>query len=437
MACSTRKSTELFLFDQPLEKFTGHQLPTGDEVLRRLYSFGCNSKSNREAVVTELVEVWVKARIPTMEIRSIKVKLESDALSSMKNKEDQAFLRDQRTERKMAMGGVDQELVRKETMRMNKLARKSEMAEKEKMAKAEKFATWTFPTLRHRHLDPSSQENFPVSRGNIIAGQQLPQEAAECYTGSGLCAGQDEPLRPEGDPPPPGCGFQLRINACFPKHTSSIQNDDQDGACGGHQDLLPRVHQCRRAPLIVHWMKKLWGKPFSTLPAATNVIELILAAAFKEMMGPSLWTNDSVVQAIPGNSGPTSLMKIPKPSTTSSTPRIDLVPSWKEASIGAMERGIQSKKVREDYRELCNLSLFYLTGKPPSADQEAGSLPHARWMAKAIYVLKIRMFRSHVQMTTREGKGLEEIALFVVLLYSRAWMEAGLATELRTTTSTS
>ncbi|KAG0710534.1 hypothetical protein GWK47_022612 [Chionoecetes opilio] len=92
------------------------------------------SKSNREAVVTELVEVWVKARIPTMEIRSIKVKLESvvkkyeklkinrkrstdtqqakevhfknelgrlfdishkDALSSMKNKEDQAFLRDQ------------------------------------------------------------------------------------------------------------------------------------------------------------------------------------------------------------------------------------------------------------------------------------------------------------------------------------------------------
>ncbi|KAG0722773.1 hypothetical protein GWK47_043897 [Chionoecetes opilio] len=31
----------------------------------------------------------------------------------------------------MAMGGVDQELVRKETMRMKKLARKSEMAEKE------------------------------------------------------------------------------------------------------------------------------------------------------------------------------------------------------------------------------------------------------------------------------------------------------------------
>ncbi|KAG0708258.1 hypothetical protein GWK47_024055 [Chionoecetes opilio] len=110
-------------------------------------------------------------------------------------------------------------------------------------------------------------------------------------------------------------------------------------------------------------------------------------------------------------------------------PRIDLVPSWKEASIGAMERGIQTKKVREDYRELCNLSLFYLTVNLRQPIKKPGAFHHARWMAKAIYVLKIRMFRSHVQMTTREGKGLEEIALFVVLLYSRAWMEAGLATE--------
>ncbi|KAG0718635.1 hypothetical protein GWK47_052044 [Chionoecetes opilio] len=148
----------------------------------------------------------------------------------------------------MAMGGVvDQELVRKETMRMKKLARKSEMAEKEKMAKAEKVPDGGPFRLFVTVIWTIVPGEFPVSRGNIIAGQQLPQEAAEGYTGSGLCAGQDEPLRPEGDPPPPGCGFQLRINACFPKHTSSIQNDDQDGACGGHQDLLPRVHQCRRA----------------------------------------------------------------------------------------------------------------------------------------------------------------------------------------------
>ncbi|KAG0721359.1 hypothetical protein GWK47_046653 [Chionoecetes opilio] len=126
--------------------------------------------------------------------------------------------------------------------------------------------------------------------------------------------------------------------------------------------------------------------------------------------------------------GPTSLMKIPKPSQLVD-PRIDLVPSWKEASIGAMERRIQSKKVREDYRELWQPVPLLSHRKPPSADQEAGSLPPRPLDGKGNLRSKIRMFRSPVQMTTREGKGLEEIALFVVLLYSRAWMEAGLATE--------
>ncbi|KAG0714702.1 hypothetical protein GWK47_001511 [Chionoecetes opilio] len=175
-------------------------------------------------------------------------------------------------------------------------------------------------------------------------------------------------------------------------------------------------------------LEEALGKPLLNLACRHHVIELILAAAFKEVMGPS--------------SGPTIQLfkrfreqchyiphEDPEAIDNVVDPRIDLVPSWKEASIGAMERGIQSKKVREDYRELCNLSLFYLTGNLRQPIKKPGAFHHARWMAKAIYVLKIRMFRSHVQMTTREGKGLEEIALFVVLLYSRAWMEAGLATE--------
>ncbi|KAG0717593.1 hypothetical protein GWK47_054101 [Chionoecetes opilio] len=58
---------------------------------------------------------------------------------------------------------VDQELVRKETMRMKKLARKSERGgEKEKMAKAENFRDGgPFRLFRHRHLGPSPQENSP------------------------------------------------------------------------------------------------------------------------------------------------------------------------------------------------------------------------------------------------------------------------------------
>lgn len=44
-------------------------------------------------------------------------------------------------------------------------------------------------------------------------------------------------------------------------------------------------------------------------------------------------------------------------------------------------------------------------------------------MAKAIYVLKLLMFREHMKLKRSEEAGLREIALFIVLLNSRKWME--------------
>ncbi|KAG0730171.1 hypothetical protein GWK47_028824 [Chionoecetes opilio] len=165
----------------------------------------------------------------------------------MKNKEDQAFLRDQRTERKMAMGGVDQELVRKETMRMKKLARKSEMAEKEKMAKAEKFATVDLSDSSSPSSGPSSQENSPFRGETSSQVSSSPKKRLKVTPEVVSALDRTNLSDRKATHLLQAVAFQLRINACFPKHTSSIQNDDQDGACGGHQDLLPRVHQCRRA----------------------------------------------------------------------------------------------------------------------------------------------------------------------------------------------
>ncbi|KAG0724570.1 hypothetical protein GWK47_040351 [Chionoecetes opilio] len=104
-----------------------------------------------------------------------------------------------------------------------------------------------------------------------------------------------------------------------------------------------------------------------------------------------------------------------------------------------MERG-SSRRKSERYRdELCTCPSSIFT-ETPSADQEAGSLPPrpVGW-PKAIYVPSPHVPGSHVQMTTREGKGLEEIALFVVLSNSRA-MDGGRGLadrRRRTTTSTS
>lgn len=55
-------------------------------------------------------------------------------------------------------------------------------------------------------------------------------------------------------------------------------------------------------------------------------------------------------------------------------------------------------------------------------------LHRARWMAKAIYALKIWMFRGQFKLTKKEEKGMLEICIFTVRLYITAWYQAPGAT---------
>ncbi|GBP85747.1 hypothetical protein EVAR_97243_1 [Eumeta japonica] len=56
-------------------------------------------------------------------------------------------------------------------------------------------------------------------------------------------------------------------------------------------------------------------------------------------------------------------------------------------------------------------------------------LHRARWMAKAIYCLKLFMFRDQFKMTKRELKAITEVCVFVVMIYIRCWYQAPLATS--------
>ena len=55
-----------------------------------------------------------------------------------------------------------------------------------------------------------------------------------------------------------------------------------------------------------------------------------------------------------------------------------------------------------------------------------GPTHHARWMNKVIYSWKIWLFRGQIKLTTRK-KGVTEVAIFVIRVYLKAWMEATLA----------
>ena len=57
-----------------------------------------------------------------------------------------------------------------------------------------------------------------------------------------------------------------------------------------------------------------------------------------------------------------------------------------------------------------------------------GAVHHARWMAKAIYSLKIYLFRDEFELSQKELNGLRHLCIFIVTLYLKAWYSSTSAT---------
>ncbi|KAG0713962.1 hypothetical protein GWK47_015041 [Chionoecetes opilio] len=103
----------------------------------------------------------------------------------------------------------------------------------------------------------------------------------------------------------------------------------------------------------VRLLEELWGNPLLNLAASTTFKrELLLAACVQGGDGPSSGPTIQLFKRFREHSGPTSLMKIPKPSTTSSTEDRSRVRRGR--SIDRRWREGSSRESPRDYRELCN-----------------------------------------------------------------------------------
>src|SRR6218665_3636609 len=90
---------------------------------------------------------------------------------------------------------------------------------------------------------------------------------------------------------------------------------------------------------------------------------------------------------------------------------------------------------RMDYLKLLQLSLVYLggwSGDPPRF-RALGAYHQARWMAKAIYILKIALFSQQLQLTRSEKRGVQRLPVSSVSFTSDSGMrQAGSHLELCT-----
>ena len=91
----------------------------------------------------------------------------------------------------------------------------------------------------------------------------------------------------------------------------------------------------------------------------------------------------------------------------------------------------KAKQPREDYREFLELVIIFLGGTPPRgiSFRGQGAFHHARWMAKAIYCLKIYLFRGEFTLTKEEKIGIRDICIFLAELYLKAWIQSPMAAK--------
>jgi len=64
---------------------------------------------------------------------------------------------------------------------------------------------------------------------------------------------------------------------------------------------------------------------------------------------------------------------------------------WKDSVTDFAIDQLEKRQVRDDYCELLELSVVFLGGTPPRGIRfrYPGAIHHARWMARAIYSLKM------------------------------------------------
>lgn len=103
-----------------------------------------------------------------------------------------------------------------------------------------------------------------------------------------------------------------------------------------------------------------------------------------------------------------------------------------EDIIEFCEKELENHFVRDDYKELLELTLIFLGVKPPSGKvhfRPPGAMHHARWMSKALYALKIFMFLKFFQLSKVDIDALTYFCSFVVRFYVKAWTRCTRAVE--------
>jgi hypothetical protein len=115
-----------------------------------------------------------------------------------------------------------------------------------------------------------------------------------------------------------------------------------------------------------------------------------------------------------------------------------LITPWKDDIIAFAAAQLETVQPRDDYRELLELTIIFLGGVPHRGIHflYPGAVHRARWMARAIYCIKMWLFRNEYPLQQRPGASrglstsdriwnhLKRVCLFATSIYVKYWFQS-------------
>ena len=540
MTSATRNKKERYLLGQPLESLPAAQLPTGSQVLRRLYFMGANTKENRKRLVDKVIAIWERSYIPTMLKCNITRKLvaliakyenvmksknrksntdlvnatkfeeelselfdisHQDALQTIKIEEDRRFLMDQRGKRKMSMGQVDNDLRKKSQRVMKRTEKEAVRVEKEKERRQNTFAgaqmtdssqssaasskevsperpstSGTSSPPRRLKVTPSIAAALDRTNMSHRKAAHVMTAIAEAEHKSSLSLPSSSTIYRARRASRSTAAADVRAefvkevddnDAVLVLHWDGKLMANIDGEPGrvdrlalvvsspqlSHEKLLAvpllragtgAAMANKAAEVVAEWeledrvgalsfdttasntgvhsgccklLEEKVGRPLLHLACRHHILELLLAAAFKAAMGTSSGPEIVLFKQFRDNWPHIE----PADAEVFQDPRLDELKEWCTETADVLQA---AGGARDDYRELAQLVLAVVTGQVPDTFRRPGAVHHARWMAKALYAVKIVLLKSQFRLTQSQEKGLRELVLFVCTVYARAWFQS-------------
>ena len=166
-------------------------------------------------------------------------------------------------------------------------------------------------------------------------------------------------------------------------------------------------------------LEKKMDKTLLHLACRHHILEILLSTAFHVCFGSSKSPEPAMFKKFQSSWNQLDHNNFEVPE--------NFIPPCKAENLKAFAMDqLKQFQPRDDYKEMLQLVTTFCSKNSDTkfSFKRPGAISNARWMAKAIYSLKIMLFRSQVPLSDEELHGLTTICKFILNFYVTNWFLA-------------